>query len=84
MRKKRLLDWTMDIISSLEGEAFTSHNLLDQWERHAPIRYKPNTMALSAMLKKLEGRGKIRKTGSRTRYSKFDGSTEKTLTYVEA
>jgi len=84
MAKERMLDWTMDIIRSLKGEAFTSHNLLDRWERHAPLRYKPNTSALSAALRKLEGRGKIRKTGNRTRYSNFTGSTEKSLVYVEA
>lgn len=84
MAKERMLDWTMDIIRSLKGEAFTSHNLLDRWELHAPLRYKPNTSALSAALRKLEGRGKIRKTGNRTRYSNFTGSTEKSLVYVEA
>ena len=84
MAKERMLDWTMDIIRSLRGEAFTSHNLLDRWEQHAPIRYKPNASSLSATLKKLEGRGKIRKTGNRTRYSNFTGSTEKCLTYIEA
>lgn len=84
MAKERMISWTMDIVDSFNGEAFTSHAINDRWESHAPARYKPNTMALSAILKKLEGRGKIRKTGSRTRYSNFNGSTEKSLTYVKA
>ena len=83
MAKERMLDWTMDIIRSFNGEAFTSHAVNDRWNQFASVRYKPNTAALSSLIKKLEGRGLIRKTGDRGRYSNFTGSTEKALQYKE-
>ena len=82
-RSDRMLEWTMVIIRSFNGEAFTSHAVNDRWNQFASVRYKPNTAALSSLIKKLEGRGLIRKTGDRGRYSNFTGSTEKALQYKE-
>jgi len=80
---KRMLNWTMKIVKSFRGESFTSHHVTDRWGDYASERYKPNTLAISALLRKLEGRGLIRKTGARRRYSNFAGSTEKALYYKE-
>ncbi len=82
-RSDRMLEWTMVIIRSFEGEAFTSHAVNDRWDQYASPRYKPNTAAMSAIFRKLAGRGLIRKTGDRHRYSNFSGSTEKALQYKE-
>lgn len=80
---KRMLNWTMKIVKSFNGESFTSHHVTDRWGEYASVKYKPNTLAVSALLRKLEGRGLIRKTGDRTRYSSISGSTEKALQYKE-
>ena len=82
-RSDRMLEWTMEIVQSFNGDSFSSHAVNDRWETYASARYKPNTMAMSALLKKLEGRGLIRKTGNLSRYSNFTGSTEKVLHYKE-
>ena len=82
-RSDRMLEWTMVIIRSFEGEAFTSHAVNDRWDQYASPRYKPNTSAMSALLRRLVAKGQIRKTGDQTRLANSLGSTEKAFNYRE-
>jgi len=58
---KKMMEWVMRIAQSFNGDAFTSYCITARWSDHAPARYLPNTLAVSAILKRLESSAKSEK-----------------------